>query len=114
MIFQILEICRIELVSMNSKIIVFSILLVFPFLSGPVYITYKNVYAFEEINKSIFKNSPFTVGDYFISDRYDTINQDNNYTLLNILMNLLLLYLILIIINNNNHPLVMHSIELII
>ena len=80
MIFQILEICRMELVSMNTKIIVFTILFVFTIFSGPIYITYKNVYAFEEINKPIFfKSSPFKVNDSFVSDMYDTINQDNNY-----------------------------------
>lgn len=79
MIFQILEISRIELLSMNSKIIVFSILVVFHFFSGSIYITDQNVDAFKEINKSIFKNSHFAVGDYFVSDRYDIINRDNNY-----------------------------------
>ena len=80
MILHILEICRIELVSMNTKIIVFTILLVFTIFSGPIYITYQNVYAFEEINKPIFfASSPFIVNDSFVSDMYDTINQDNNY-----------------------------------
>lgn len=80
MIFQILEICRIELVSMNTKTIVFTILLVFTIFSGLIYITYQNVYAFEGINKPIFfKSSPFEVNDSFVSDMYDAINKNNIY-----------------------------------
>ena len=81
MIFLILEIFRIELVSMNSKTIVFTMFVVFSILIGlSIYTTHQNVDgAVGEINKSIFKNSHFAVGDYFISDRYDIINQDNNY-----------------------------------
>lgn len=81
MIFLILEIFRIELISMNSKTIVFTMFVVFSILSGlSIYTTHQNVDdAFGEINKSIFKNSHLAMGNSFVSDMYDTINQDNNY-----------------------------------
>jgi len=65
---------------LNSKTIVFTFLVIFPIFSGSIYITDQNVDAFEEINTPIFKNLHFVVDDNsFVSERYDTINKDNNY-----------------------------------
>ncbi len=81
MIFQILEISRIELKSsMNSNTICFTLLVVFSFFSGAMYITNQTVDALKEINKHIFKDADFEVDDNsLVSYEYDTINQDNNY-----------------------------------
>jgi hypothetical protein len=85
---------------LNSKTIVFTFLVVFPIFSGSIYITAQNVDAFEEINTSIFKNLHFVVDDNsFVSDRYDTINKDNNYNSIEYTNEPAILD-----INNNQHP----------
>jgi hypothetical protein len=79
MIFQILEIFIIELVCMSTKTIVFTMLVVLSVLLGFTSITDQNVDVFGEINISSYKNSHFALGGSLVSDRYDSINQYNNY-----------------------------------